>query len=88
MTIRGVIEQLLLRASQEADVQSHAEEEGLGIDSGYGPSDPAEGDEGHDGDDRPGITRPSRVNDADWRVYQVLNEALTEFDAKFKAMWA
>jgi ATP-dependent RNA helicase DDX60 len=83
MTIRGVIEQLMSRESREADVQSSVDET-EGIDSGYGTSDAAE----HIEDDDSGITRPLGVSNEDWRVYEVVNEALVEFNIKFKAMWA
>jgi hypothetical protein len=36
----------------------------------------------------PGFARPSGVSNKDWRVYEVVNAALTDFEAKFKAMWA
>jgi hypothetical protein len=92
MTIRGVIEQLLLRVSAEESDHLTSPDGGEGgeIDSGYGASDPAEMEEG-DGDEdgeKDGFKRPSGVSDKDWRVYEVVDEALTEFHAKFKAMWA
>jgi len=39
-------------------------------------------------DGTPGFVRPSGVSNKDWRVYEVVNEALMEFEVKFKAMWA
>lgn len=89
MTIRGVVEQLLSRASQDTSVDGS--EAGVETDSGYaGSTDPAERDTGDDDDESgaSGFTRPVGVSDKDWRVYQVMNEALAEFDVKYRAMWA
>jgi len=89
MTIRNVLEQLLLKASQEAartdsDVNENAE-----MDSGYGTLDPAEmdADEGP-GANGEGFKRPRGVSDLDWKVYEVVDGALREFEEKYQAMWA
>lgn len=87
MTIRGVLEQLLLRAAQDTSNADDGSDAGFDVDSGYGGSDPAERDKGEDAG-LPGFLRPVGVSDKDWRVYQIVNEALAEFDVKFKAMWA
>jgi len=87
MTIRGVLEQLLLRASQE-NSSVDGSDAGIDVDSGYGGSDPAERDKGEDDGSSPGFSRPVGVSDKDWRVYEIVNEALMEFDVKYRAMWA
>lgn len=82
-TVRGVIEQLLTKASQETDVDVDVEDEMVDVDAGSDLSDE---------DDAPGTTpsflRPQGVTDSDWRVYEVLNELLEELREKFKAIWA
>lgn len=92
LTIRGAVEQLLLNASQET-ASSDEDEADTETDSGYGGSaDSPARDTADDNDDdditESGFTRPTGASDKDWRVYQVINEALTEFDVKYKAMWA
>jgi len=80
-TVRGAIEQLLTRASKEAGVE--LEDETLDVDGGFGELDENGAQEG-----APTFPRPRGVTDADWRVYEVLNELLTELHKKFKATWA
>jgi len=90
-TIRTGLEQLFLKASQEAKasagVEVEAEEEAGCGDSGYGSFDPGEMDEGELGDIAD-FKRPNGVGDLDWRVYEVVNGATREFEEKFRAMWA
>ena len=81
-TVRGAIEQLLVKASKEALIDY--EDEVLDIDSGFGEPD-SEDDTSENG---PTFSRPRGVTDRDWRVYQVLDEMLRELDQKFRAMWA
>ncbi|KAF8146445.1 hypothetical protein K438DRAFT_507113 [Mycena galopus ATCC 62051] len=55
--------------------------------------DPAEMEDAEDEDEAGGemqgdFSRPSGVNDRDWRLYTIASEALREFDEKFRAMWA
>jgi len=76
-TVRGAIEQLLTKASKEAEAD--LEDEILDIDSGS---------EGPDEGEAPTFSRPRGVTDRDWRVYEVLDEMLRELHEKFKAMWA
>ena len=80
-TIRGAIEQLLTKASKEAEVD--LEDEMPDVDSGLGESDEdsAQGN-------APTFSRPRGVTDRDWRVYEVLDEVLRELHEKFKAIWA
>lgn len=80
-TVRGAIEQLLTRASKEAEVE--LQDEMLEVDSGL-----AEIDEGDAQGDAPTFSRPRGVTDRDWRVYEVLDEMLRELHEKFKAIWA
>ena len=80
-TVRGAIEQLLTRASKEAEAD--LEDEMLDVDSGFGELDEDDAQE-----DAPTFSRPRGVTDRDWRVYEVLDEMLRELDVKFRAMWA
>lgn len=80
-TVRGAIEQLLTRASKEAGVE--LEDETLDVDSGLGELDENDAQES-----APTFSRPRGVTNADWRVYEVLNEMLTELHKKFRAIWA
>ena len=80
-TVRGAIEQLLTKASKEAEVD--LEDEILDVDGGFGELD-------EDGvqRDTPAFSRPRGVTDRDWRVYEVLNKVLRELREKFKEIWA
>jgi hypothetical protein len=80
-TVRGAIEQLLTKASKEAEADP--EDEALDVDSGFG-----ELDEDDTRGDAPAFSRPRGVMDRDWRVYEVLDEMLRELQEKFKAIWA
>ena len=80
-TVRGAIEQLLTKASKEAEVG--LEDEMLDVGSGFGELD----EDGAQGD-TPAFSRPRGVTDRDWRVYEVLNEVLRELHKKFKVIWA
>ena len=79
-TVRGAIEQLLTRASKEAEVDL---DEILDVDNGF--EELAE-------DNTQGnvhtFSRPRGVTDRDWRVYKVLDEMLRELYEKFKLIWA
>jgi hypothetical protein len=87
MTIRNVLEQLLLNASKEAD--HSVDEIQLESDSGYVTIDPAESDmDGGQGISDEGFKRPKGVGDLDWKVYEVVDGALREFEEKYRAMWA
>lgn len=83
MTIRSVLEQLLLKAAKETTSEDPE------VDSGYGSFDPAELDV-EDGDENSGtgFKRPNGVSDLDWKVYEVVDGALREFEEKYRAMWA
>ncbi|KAF9648472.1 P-loop containing nucleoside triphosphate hydrolase protein [Thelephora ganbajun] len=80
-TVRSAIEQLLTKASKEAE--DDLEDEILGIDSGFGEPD-EDGTQGN----APTFSRPRGVTDRDWRVYEVLDEMLRELHEKFKTIWA
>lgn len=80
-TVRGAIEQLLTKASKEAEVD--LEDEMLDVDTGFGELD--EDDAQGNG---PTFSRPRGVTNRDWRVYEVLDEMLRELHEKFKAIWA
>ena len=80
-TVRAAIEQLLTRASKEAEADT--EDEMLDVDSDFGGSDEDDGQ-----GDTPTFSRPRGVTDRDWRVYEVLDEVLRELSDKFRAIWA
>ena len=87
MTIRNVIEQLLLKASQEVSRTDPDVNEDTELDSGYGTFDPDMDGEARSVNEE-GFERPKGVSDLDWQVYEVVDGALREFDEKFRAMWA
>jgi hypothetical protein len=89
MTMKTALEQLLLKASLESTETDPVLSEDLEMDSGYGTMDPAEmdADDGI-GANNEGFKRPRGVSDLDWKVYEVVDGALKEFDEKYKAMWA
>ena len=80
-TVRGAIEQLLTKASKEAE--GDLKDEMLDVDTGFEESD----EDGANGND-PTFSRPRGVTNRDWRVYEVLDEMLRELHEKFKAIWA
>jgi hypothetical protein len=98
MTIRGVVEQMLLRAGAEqkdneaevdtSEVQSSDDLDSAAVDSGYGTGSVDVSIEDEDPVDGPELKRPRMVSDEDWQVYVVIDAALREFNEKFKAMWA
>lgn len=61
------------------------------VDSGYHTLDPTEMDDVEDLEDE-GVAgefkRPKGVSDRDWKVYEVINAVVNEFETKFRAMWA
>ncbi|KAF9461731.1 hypothetical protein BDZ94DRAFT_800063 [Collybia nuda] len=96
MTVKASLEQLLIKASKEfqSNVDDTEDSEPEDLDSGYGTFDRAGESvdneiEEEDGG-KSGVTfkRPSGVTDADWRVYATVAEVVSEFDEKFRAMWA
>ncbi len=103
VTIRGALEDLLLRTSRDAASLSQAAELGdivdadASKDSGYHSLDPSQQEEEEAGSvddggeasrDPAAFTRPRGVSDRDWRVYEIFNSITNEFGVKFKAMWA
>jgi len=80
-TVRGAIEQLLTKASKEAEAD--LEDEPLDADGVF-----EELDEDDAQGEAPTFSRPRGVTDRDWRVYEVLDETLQELHSKFKAIWA
>ncbi|KAG9309998.1 hypothetical protein JVU11DRAFT_10032 [Chiua virens] len=100
-TVRGVLEQLIMRKQERTDVRGGSDTgeteggaESENLDSGFiGVDDPMEKyDEGEDGNDvggkRGGGPKPSWVAERDWRVLEVVHQATEEFEESFKAMWA
>lgn len=93
ITVKTALEQLLIKASKEATSTDPSSVESDDIDSGYGTFDPAETERDDPVDEidieetTSGFQRPVAVTDNDWRVYQVVNAAASEFETKFRAMW-
>ncbi|KAF9225622.1 P-loop containing nucleoside triphosphate hydrolase protein [Gyrodon lividus] len=90
MTVRGVLEQLILRKGQEGAAEgSDAGEDDL--DSGFVELDDLTE---KDDDDEPEAKQvgtvgpPSWVSDGDRKVFEVVRGATEEFNEKFRAMWA
>ncbi|KAL0960256.1 hypothetical protein HGRIS_011887 [Hohenbuehelia grisea] len=95
MTIRTAFEQMMDKQSVEKLEASRVDpaEQDKADEEQPGGDDLSENEVGKDdnfGDeaDVNGFKRPRGVSDSDWRVYEVLVGALTEFEAKFRAMWA
>ena len=101
ITVRGVLEQLIMRKREGVDVREGEGEDGLeDLDSWLiNTDDPTEkDDEDGDGDDEgvkwgspPEVgsrVKPSWVAKRDWKLLEVVYEATEEFHEKFKAMWA
>jgi len=99
VTIRGDLENMLLRTSREppraTELDDDTTDVGTSGDSGYQslePSGPGEEEEeeagGSSGEAGVTFTRPRGVPDRDWRVYEIFNSVTNEFGVKFKAMWA
>ena len=104
MTVRGVLEQLIMRKRKVRKGSDTGEGEGEGgsedLDSWLiNTDDPTEkDDEDGDGDDEGvergaqgsgvGRVKPSWVAKRDWKLLEVVYEATEEFHENFKAMWA
>ncbi|KAG1725071.1 uncharacterized protein EDB91DRAFT_1169407 [Suillus paluster] len=98
MTARGVLEQLLKRSAGEKDAMPEDENLGEEVDSGCASLEPVGWeDEDEEESEEQGHGERETTHDsqkrrgassADWRVFEVVNGALEEFDEKFKAMWA
>ena len=98
VTIRGDLENMLLRTSREppraAEPDDDTTDAGTSGDSGYQSLEPSglgeeeEEEAGGSGDTGVTFTRPRGVPDRDWRVYEIVNSITNEFGVKFKAMWA
>ncbi|KAH9899786.1 P-loop containing nucleoside triphosphate hydrolase protein [Cubamyces lactineus] len=90
-TIRTGLFQLLQKASASAArADSAVGDEASEIDSGYGTLDPAEADPDTEGSDAgpESFKKPAGVSERDWKVFEVMNAVTTEFDEKFRAIWA
>lgn len=99
VTIRGDLENLLVRTSKDSATPLRAAELddiGDAEDSGYHSLDASgrgeeeeEEEEAGGGDADPtAFKRPRGVPDRDWKVYEIVNNITNEFGVKFKAMWA
>ncbi|KAL4079734.1 hypothetical protein J3A83DRAFT_4155359 [Scleroderma citrinum] len=84
LSVRGVLENLIMRKARAAI------EDELDDDSETGAGD-EEDDIGGRKNTKAwsgGRIRPRGVSEDDWRVLEVVEESLQEFQEKFKAMWA
>jgi ATP-dependent RNA helicase DDX60 len=82
LTIKTSLQELLTTASkQEARAQDDTQDTSV-PDTGEVDLDDGEGV--HDD----GFSRPRGVDDTDWKVYEVFSSLTTDFDAKFRKMWA
>jgi len=91
-TIRGELENLLMRMPKGSGVASHEVElddnpEDVSGDSGYLSIDPSESEETEEAT-QSAFERPGSVLDRDWRVYEVFDSITNQFEEKFKATWA
>ncbi|KAF8505147.1 hypothetical protein JB92DRAFT_2966409 [Gautieria morchelliformis] len=82
LTIKTSLQELLrTAATQQACAQDETQDSGvLEIEE----VDLDDGDSVHDD----GFTRPRGVDNADWKVYEVFSSVATDFEAKFRKMWA
>ena len=93
MTIRGELENLLLRTPKGPEFASHEVElddnpENVSGDGEYQSIDTSESEETGEEATRSAFERPGSVLDRDWRVYEVFDSITNKFGEKFKAMWA
>jgi len=91
-TIRGELENLLMRMPKGSEVASHEVEpddnsEDVSGNSEYLSIDLSESEETGE-DTQSAFERPGSVLDRDWRVYEVFDSITTKFGGNFKAMWA
>lgn len=82
--IRGDLENLILHGAK-GDAEQDAETD---VDSGYQTFDATELIEDDDAVTSGTGVRPSGVSERDWRVLEVFNEVVKEFDEKFRATWS
>jgi len=82
-TIRSAMEEVF---SAHAGATSEAIEP-VAVDPAEYDKEVEEDEESTDAMDT-GFKRPQRVNNADWRVYELLRDAAIDFDVKYRAMWA
>ncbi|KZP15484.1 P-loop containing nucleoside triphosphate hydrolase protein [Athelia psychrophila] len=88
MTIKNALEQLLLKAAQEATQVGQEVQPAVELDSECVSFDHTEIDDGDADEGGTEFKRPKGVKDNDWKVYEVVSGALKEFEEKFKAIWA
>jgi hypothetical protein len=90
MTVRGVLEQLLQRRSASTKAAMLNEDVVEDVDSEYTPVmwEDEEDTEKQEENATHDLKRPNGVSNADWRMFEVVNGALEEFNEKYKAMWA
>ena len=79
----------------EATLDPTAKPTGINAQEGEGAElpeniadEPGGGDDDDDDDATSGLTRPTGVSDNDWAVYKLIDAVTTEFEQKFRAIWA
>ncbi|KZT69994.1 hypothetical protein DAEQUDRAFT_750624 [Daedalea quercina L-15889] len=100
-SIRAGLGQLLLTASTEAvgddededeapeDAYTEKEIKATGDGDGVEEGQAMEADQGDDSEDEDmELTRPAGVSDQDWTVYKLVSVVTTEFEEKFRMIWA
>ena len=99
LSVRGVLENLIMRKAQvaigEESDDDNVDESGDLAELNLSDEEPGEGDDDDDFEAGKntktwsgGRARPRGVSEKDWRVLEVMEEAFQEFQEKFKAMWA
>jgi len=95
MSVKGVLENLIMRKTRVAIGNEEDDDSGL-AELNLSDDEMIEGDNEDDieGGKKStnswsgGRARPRGVSEGDWRVLEVVEEVLQEFQEKFKAMWA
>lgn len=83
-----ILEDTGMDLGTKSDMMNAMEGRGEGEEStGSIGGDDESGDEDDD-DAGSGLTRPAGVSDEDWGVYKLIDAVTTEFEEKFRAIWA
>ena len=83
-TIKASLQDLLEKASKQPTLETQRQDDEDSATLDIGPD--MDLDDGESIGD--GFDRPLGVDDTDWKVYEIFSDLETEFDAKFKKMWA
>jgi len=83
LMIKTSLQELLEKASKQEEAR---QDEVDSASFGIGPD--LDSDDGDSIGNDDGLSRPPGVDDTDWKVYEVFSDLVTEFDDKYKKMWA